>query len=104
MNALPQRELAVAGFIGGGSGAVVAGISAIGIAPNSFNFNAQFTNTMKLMAASFVVNGLLTTFAYLAKSPLPAIEQQTLVQTTTGPSDSPQTTTTVVKTGEVQKP
>lgn len=58
-------------FIGGGASAVTAGVSGSMIDPEKFNLNAGLVNVLKLTGACFVLNGLLTMFAYLKQSPLP---------------------------------
>ena len=61
----------VAAFIGGGASAVTAGIVAPAINPQAFNFGAQLTPLIELCGFLFLVNGGLSAFAYLSKSPLP---------------------------------
>lgn len=65
----------VSAFLSGGAGAVTSGASAIAIAPNTFNLNEGLTNTLKMMAANFIVAGLFGFFTRLQKSPLPEIEE-----------------------------
>jgi hypothetical protein len=60
--------------IGGGSGAVVSGITAMGFAPDKFNL-ADVNGAMRLlglMATNFFFSGILSMFFYLKQSPLPA--------------------------------
>lgn len=61
----------VAAVIGGGAGAVTAGVSASVIDPSHFNFGGELSHTLRLMLGIFVVNGILSAFAYLQKSPVP---------------------------------
>lgn len=61
----------IAGFIGGGSSAVVSGVTVTAISPQNFNFSGQLVPTLELMGILFVFNGLLSAFAYLKQSPLP---------------------------------
>lgn len=61
----------IAALIGGGASAVVAGVSVSAIKPADFNFAGQIIPTIELMGILFVVNGVLSAFAYLKQSPLP---------------------------------
>lgn len=88
------------GFIGGGASAICTGAAQAITDPQHTSVHHMFV----LMGTSFLLAGAFTAAAFLAKSPLPAIEQTTVVQTTTQPSSAPQTTTTVVKTGPEPKP
>lgn len=64
--------LAAAG-IGGGAGAVAAGFAAPVIAPGQFGVGGNpGWNSLKLMAAVFIVSGALAVAFYLKQSPLPA--------------------------------
>lgn len=65
-----------AAFIGGGSSAVVATLTASFIAPDQFNVGAQLGNFLKLAGATFVVSGVFHAFSYLKQSPLPPIEEE----------------------------
>lgn len=60
-----------AAFIGGGSSAAASGVTAIGIAPEQFNLAGGLKHTLTLMAANFVVSGVISAFAYLKQSPVP---------------------------------
>lgn len=64
------------GIIGGGAGAVVAGLSSMLLAPQSFNITswAGAVRALSMMAVCFVVNSLISMFFYLKQSPLPPIE------------------------------
>ena len=64
-----------AAFIGGGATAVTGGVSVSAISPTTFNFGDQLVPTMKLMVVLFLLNGVLSAFAYLKQSPLPAEEK-----------------------------
>jgi len=59
--------------IGGGSSAVVSGLTSMGFAPEKFNLqNASGVwHLLGLMLANFVVSGVLSAFFYLRQSPLP---------------------------------
>ena len=60
--------------IGGGSGAVVSGITAMGFASDKFNLTDShgIWRLLGLMLTNFVFSGLLSVFFYLKQSPLPA--------------------------------
>lgn len=64
------------GIIGGGSGAVVAGLSAMLLAPQEFNVTtwSGVAKAFSMMAACFVINGLIAMFFFLKQSPLPPAE------------------------------
>ena len=66
----------VASFIGGGAGAVTAGITASMLAPGQFNLHETDAvwNMFKLMYWTFGLNGMLSAFLYLKQSPLPPWE------------------------------
>jgi hypothetical protein len=61
-----------AALIGGGASAVVSGVTVSAIDPANFNLSTNLGHTAELAATLFVVNGLLSAFAYLKQSPLPA--------------------------------
>jgi hypothetical protein len=61
----------LAAFISGGASGVVAGVTATGIDPASFNWTTQLKNTFILMGIVFVISGALGVAAYLKQSPLP---------------------------------
>jgi len=63
-----------AAFIGGGSSAVTAGITASAIKPEAFNLGSQLKDTLILMGCLFVINGCMSMFFYLKQSPLPKEE------------------------------
>jgi hypothetical protein len=63
----------LAALIGGGSSGVVAGLAAIGIAPDKFDMNSNLHNTMKMVGAVFVISAIISAFGYLKQSPLPQI-------------------------------
>lgn len=61
--------------IGGGSGAVVSGITVSAFDPKDFNFStAKF---YYLMFAVFCVNGAFSFFTFLHQSPLPPVKTVT---------------------------
>lgn len=63
----------MAAFIGGGAGAVTSGLTSMGFAPEKFNLTntSGLLHLVGLMAANFIVNGLLSAMFYLRQSPLP---------------------------------
>lgn len=61
----------LAAFIGGGSGAVSAGFSVSMVDPDHFNTGNGLHQLVHTMWLTFIVSGLLTTFAYLKQSPVP---------------------------------
>jgi len=60
-----------AAFIGGGAGSVTSGLASMGIDPQHFNLGSGLHDTVALMGAVFMVNGLLSACLYLKQSPLP---------------------------------
>lgn len=63
----------IAATIGGGAGAISAGFAAPMIAPGQFGVGGDpGWNNLKLMAAVFVISGIVSAAAYLKQSPLPA--------------------------------
>ena len=71
----------IAAFIGGGASAVTSGLTSMGFAPEKFNLaNTQgILHLLGLMAANFLVSGILSVMFYLRQAPLPdePTEQQT---------------------------
>lgn len=72
----------IAAFLGGGASAVSAAFAANMIAPGQFDLTYNWGNTLKLMAATFVISGALSTFQKLSKSPLPEIVEEDTKQLT----------------------
>ena len=93
----------VAGFISGGSGAVVSGITVSMLDPKDFNFlTHQF---YILVSAVFLANGVLSAMAYLHQNPLPPVTTVTTVETTQQlPTKPPATVVTTVEKTEVGPP
>lgn len=62
-----------AAFIGGGAGAVTSGLTSMGIAPDKFNLSSTkgLGCLLGMMAANFLVSGILSAMFYLRQSPLP---------------------------------
>ncbi len=52
-------------FISGGSSAMVAGLSSMGIAPGTFNLSNSIGNTLKLMGVMFLFQGGYRMFEFL---------------------------------------
>ncbi len=91
----------VAGFLGGGAGAVVSGVVVSVRDPEHYNFaSADF---YILVFFIFVANGLLNFFAYLHQNPLPKAKVVTTTKTVT---ENPPVTTevTVEKTEVIPQP
>ena len=67
------------GVIGGGSGAVVAGLSAMLLAPQEFNVTSWHGvgKAVSMMVACFFINGFIAMFFFLKQSPLPPVETET---------------------------
>jgi hypothetical protein len=85
------------GFIGGGAGAVGAAIAEVYVSRGQV---VDLHHLLALAGTAFIVTGIISAAAYLAKSPLPPIEPTiTTVSTTSGPSDTSHTTTTTVQSG-----
>ena len=72
----------MAGFIGGGAGAVSSAVIAIGRTPHVYNLGDGLWNVLSLMFGTFLVMGLINAFAYLQKSPLPELEEYDTQQVT----------------------
>jgi hypothetical protein len=65
-------------FISGGSSAMVAGLSSMGIAPGTFNLTNSVGNTLKLMGVMFLFQGGYRMFEFLQLHGAPDKLQQTL--------------------------
>ena len=52
-------------FISGGSSAMVAGLTSIGIAPGTFNLHSSIRNTLELMGIMFMFQGGYRMFEFL---------------------------------------
>lgn len=63
-----------AAFIGGGASAVTSGLTSMGVAPDRFNMTdwAGVSRLLVLIAANFLISGILSMFFFLRQSPLPA--------------------------------
>lgn len=55
----------VRSFISGGSSAMVAGLTSMGIAPGTFNLTNSVGNTLKLMGVMFLFQGMYRMFEFL---------------------------------------
>lgn len=73
----------IAAFVSGGASAVTGGFTASMFAPEQFNFNGKTWHLLGLMAAMFVVNGVLGAMAYLKQSPVPLESQTVTVESKT---------------------
>jgi hypothetical protein len=69
-----------AGFIGGGAGAVVSGVTVSAVDPADFNFSTG--KFYVLVLTIFTANGLLNMFAFLHQNPLPAVRTVTTIEHT----------------------
>lgn len=67
----------VSAFVGGGAASISTGLTAIGVAPESFNLSSGLHKTLVLMGATFLVNGIIAGAAYLKDHPAPAWDPQT---------------------------
>lgn len=65
----------LAALIGGGSSGVMAGMAAMGLAPDKFDLQTNLPNTLKMIGAVFIMSGVISVFTYLKQSPLPPIEE-----------------------------
>ena len=89
----------VAALIGGGSSGVIAGLAAMGIAPDKFDLNANLGNTFKMMGVVFLMSGVISVFTYLKQSPLPQIvTEDTVIIKKESVDGAPPTITTTEKT------
>lgn len=61
-----------AAVIGGGSGGVINGLTAMGLDSEHFNLTGGLRHTLELFGVSFIVNGGIAMFLYLKQSPVPA--------------------------------
>lgn len=59
--------------IGGGSAAIVSGVTSMGFDPAKFNLTnmSGVLHLLGLMAVNFIFSGILSAFFYLKQSPLP---------------------------------
>lgn len=59
--------------VGGGASAVVAGLSSMLLAPQTFNITtgAGAMKALTMMGLCFLINGAISMFFYLKQSPLP---------------------------------
>ncbi len=74
----------VAAFIGGGAGAVASGFIAISQTPSEYNLRDGLHNLLVMILGTFLVSGIISTAAYLQRSPVPELEvTQTESVTTT---------------------
>ena len=85
MNSKTERWLYGLGsaVISGGAGAVVSGLTSMGIDPDKFNISSiqGMLHILILMFANFVVSGFLGGMFYLKQSPLPPEGNDTAIFT-----------------------
>ena len=62
--------------ISGGANGFTAGLSAIVIAPDTFNGGAGLASTVKLIVSAGVMGAATGLFGYLKQSPLPPSEEE----------------------------
>jgi hypothetical protein len=65
-------------FVSGGSSAMVAGLTSMGIAPGTFNLSGSIGNTLKLMGVMFLFQGGYRMFEFLQLHGAPDKLQQSL--------------------------
>jgi hypothetical protein len=93
----------IAGFLGGGSGAVISGVVVSVNDPKDYNFASR--GFYVLVASVFLANGLLNFFGYLHQNPLPKAKVVTKVETVEKVSEAPaKTVTTTVEKTEMVPP
>jgi hypothetical protein len=91
----------IAGFVGGGSGAISSGVVLSLIDSDHFNA-AHPGKVLEIMGGMFLVNGILTTAAFLHQNPVPALVTETTTKIVShDPPSSKDGVTTIVKTTEV---
>jgi len=101
-------------MIGGGSAAIVSGVTSMGFDPDKFNLTniSGALHLLGLMAVNFLFSGLLSAFFYLKQSPLPpesiieTVEESHSVQSESGAVTTGQSktvTTTPVVPAESKK-
>ncbi len=61
----------LAAAIAGAANGIITGFAAVGIAPDKFNLQAGFHNTLAIAAVSAVMSAIIGVAAYLKQSPLP---------------------------------
>lgn len=93
----------VAAIVGGGAGSVASAFSLIVIAPDSFNM-AHPALMIKAMLTMFIVNGLISGFAFLRNKPVPTVKEVTHTETTITGSAPATVTVKEEKTTETTVP
>jgi hypothetical protein len=91
----------VAAFIGGGSGALSAGIGTMVVAPAQFNVEHPAL-LIKAMCWTFFAAGIVPFFSYLHQQPLPPVITVTTVETVEQKKSPPAVVTTTVETTETK--
>ena len=66
----------MAALISGGASSVTSGLVSMGFAPDKFNVSntSGIWHLLGLIAANFLISGILGAFLYLRQSPLPPDE------------------------------
>jgi hypothetical protein len=82
--------------IGGGSAAIVSGVTSMGFDPAKFNLTnmSGVLHLLGLMAVNFIFSGILSAFFYLKQSPLPPESITETVETKLVATDSAGVVTT----------
>ncbi len=89
------------GFIGGGSNAVVAGITVSTVDPHDFAIGSK--KFFIIVVTTFVFNGMLSMFLFLKQQPLPPMKTVvTKVETTEKQADPPAVVKTTVEETRVE--
>lgn len=89
----------VAGFIGGGAGAVVSGV--VVSLQNPQDYSLAHPKFYILVGSVFAANGLVTAAAFLKQNPLPKIITVTTTETTVKQNNPPAIVTTKVEETKV---
>ena len=92
----------VAGFVGGGAGAVTSGFSNMLVDPEHFNIQHPRL-ILEQMVAMFLISGILTGLSYLHQNPVP-VEVKTTTETTVMQNFPPAIVKTTVETTEAKDP
>ena len=87
----------IAGFLGGGSGAVISGVVVSVNDPSHYNLGSR--DFYVLVLSVFMANGMLNFFTYLHQNPLPKARVVTTTETVT--ATPPVTTKVTVEKTEV---
>lgn len=91
----------LAGFFGGGAGAVTSGFANMVVDPEHFNI-LHPRLVIESMVTMFVISGVLTALAFLHQNPLPTVVTVTETKTTSLQKDPPAIVEQIVKTTEAK--